>query len=332
MQLDVLDGIPVALVDTQLRDIRRLFPNPSLVRVAGKRTQPLFISTLLHGDETTSFSVLQELARRVREEDLPRSLLILIGNVRAAEAGARFLSDQADFNRIWSGNGTPFHDLAGRVLSAAREARPFASIDIHNNTGANPLYGCVSSLRPADLQLAAMFSNIGVHYRIPETTLSVAFSDLCPSLTIECGRSGEAEGCVRASALVRNVMTLEHFPDEPPDAKALSLYETLGRVVIDSDCDFAFAEAGAQLLLRRDLEALNFVSVPAGETWARFSGNHPPLRVLDAHGGDISGRFFVIDGSRIALKRAVTPAMATSNKTAIRQDCVCYFMEPLQRT
>jgi len=42
----------------------------------------------------------------------------------------------------------------------------FASVDIHNNTGLNPHYGCVTALRHASLHLAAMFSRTVVYLPI----------------------------------------------------------------------------------------------------------------------------------------------------------------------
>ena len=328
MRLDRLDNLPPRLLDIDVREISRIFPTPTLISLAGIRSDPLFLSVLLHGNETTSFRVLRELANRYQHRRLPRSLLIFVGNVRAAAAGVRFLADQPDFNRIWRGGDDDYADLARAVLSTARGVNVFASIDIHNNTGANPHYACVASLRPADLQLAAMFATIGVFYHNPSTTQSIAFSTFCPALTIECGRNDDCTGTARAVQLVEDVMRLDRFLSHPPSVDALRLYETVGRVVIDPA--MSFGETEADLMLRSDLESVNFKETPAGLEWAKVRRGARTVRVLNEHGDDLTGEFFVYAGDALVMKRTVTPSMITLNRTAIRQDCLCYLMTPCQ--
>ncbi|MEZ5996917.1 MAG: M14 family metallopeptidase [Hyphomonadaceae bacterium] len=324
MLTERFDRVPHGLVELEVRDIERVFPRPSLIALAGAG-DPLFLSVLLHGNETTSFEVLCELVRRYGGEAWPRAALIFIGNVRAAGAGVRYLEGQPDFNRIWRGEG-PGANLAREVIDAAREANVFASIDIHNNTGANPHYGCINSLRPADLQLAAMFAPIGVLYQNPLTTQSMAFSQFCPAITVECGRNGDRAGVVRAVRLVEDVMRLEAFAVHAPQSEALSLFETVGRVVIHPDISFCFGESGAELLLRPDLEGFNFCEAPEGVQWGA-SASPQALRVLNEHGDDITDQFFRRDAGAFVLRRAVTPAMISTNCEAVRLDCLCYLMK-----
>ncbi|MEO1169866.1 MAG: M14 family metallopeptidase [Pseudomonadota bacterium] len=327
--LDRIDYLPDGLWQAEPRDTCTIFPNPTLIELTGERPAPLCLTTLLHGNETTSFFVLRALAERYRDRPLPRSLTIFVGNVRAMAAGVRFLPDQPDFNRIWAEGDTPYHRLVHEVADIARAQGPFASIDIHNNSGTNPHYGCVNALRPADLHLAAMFASIGVYYRNPPTTQSIAFSSFCPAVTVECGRSGDEAGIARAVDLVERTMRLDSFPDTPPPDDAMSLYHTLGAVLIDPDCDFAFGGETSQLSLRPDLETLNFTDLPADTQWATVRDPVSPLRVVDEHGGDITAQFFVRDGDTIRLRRPATPAMVTQDRNVIRQDCLCYLMEPL---
>ncbi len=258
MHLDHHDAWPPDLADISLAEIQRVLPNPTLITIAGERGPPLFLSTLLHGNETTSFEVLQTLARRYARVRPPRSMLIFVGNVEAAASAARLLPGQPDFNRIWAGGVGPFVALAEQVKQAARAGAPFASIDIHNNTGLNPHYGCINVLRPADLQLAAWFAPLAVYYRNPPTTQSMAFADFCPAITIECGRSQDEAGLAEALRLIDHVMTADSLPTVAPPTSALRLYETVGRVLIDPACSFSFGEGETELVLRADLEHLNF--------------------------------------------------------------------------
>ena len=331
MRLNRIDFLPATLDDLGPRDIMRAFPEPTLVDVAGVREAPLFVSVLLHGNETTGFYVLQHLARAYRDAPPPRSLMIFVGNVEATASGVRLLSGQRDFNRIWSAESeldVPEARLAREVTAIARDAGPFASIDVHNNTGANPYYGCVNALRPADLHLARRFAPVGVYYDNPPTTQSVAFSKFCPAVTLECGKSGDVGGVERAIALIERTMAAEEFPDAAPPAAALRLYRTLGRVVVSDAASFSFGEAATDLVLREDLEMLNFHDLSDGERIGEDRGDASALAVLDEAERDITARFFRREGRDIVLTRPVTPAMATRDHAVIRQDCLCYLMGP----
>jgi succinylglutamate desuccinylase len=329
IRLDRLDQFPAGLADIGPREIATLVPNPALITIPGDREDPLFVSTVLHGNETTSFYVLRELARKYRASPPPRSLMIFVGNVRAMAADIRYLPGQPDFNRIWTDGDSPFHRLVHEVADAARERDAFASIDIHNNTGTNPHYGCVNALRPADLHLAAAFAPVGVFYKNPSTTQSIAFSQFCPAVTIECGQSGDQAGIAKALGLVEHVATLDHFPDHAPPKEAVRLYQTIGSVMVDPAASISFDDTEADLALRPDLEAMNFSDLEAGTYWATAREPARALRVVGEHGDDLTDRFFVADGARISLKRAATPAMITSDESVIRQDCLGYLMTPL---
>jgi succinylglutamate desuccinylase len=327
--LDRLDYLPASLCGAEPSGLLGIFPNPTLITLAGERGPPLWLTTVLHGNETTSFYVLRALADKYRDRPLPRSLTIFVGNVRAAAVGVRHLPDQPDFNRIWGEGGSGYHRLVQEVVEEARAQCPFASIDIHNNSGNNPHYGCVNALRPADLHLAAMFASLGVYYRNPSTTQSIAFSQFCPAVTVECGQSGDLAGVERALDLVERTLNLDAFPEAVPPAGALRLYRTLGSVRIDPECDFAFGGSEAELNLRADLEALNFSELESGTCWATRRGSQIALKVIDEHDHDLTAQFFSYVGEDIRLTRPVTPAMITHDPDIIRQDCLCYLMEPL---
>ena len=329
LKLDMMNRLPSGLTDLDLADIRSVFPNPTLINIEGAKEQPLFISMLLHGNETTSFAVLQYLYREYGDGELPRNLMIFVGNVEAAAEGVRKLDHSPDFNRIWGGGASEHHKLASQVTMIARKANLFASIDIHNNTGRNPLYGCVNTLRPADLELAALFASVGVYYLNPPTTQSIAFSKLCPAITVECGKSGEADGVEAAINLIERTMRLDDFDHTPPPQDQLKLYETTGRVVIDPDASISFGETQADLALRGDLETKNFHAMSEGDVWAQTSWPGIPMRVFNEHDEDLTGRFFYKQGEEIRLVRDAIPSMVTPDYDIIRQDCLCYLMEPL---
>lgn len=328
IRLERLDALPAALAEISVQEIRSVFSGPSLIEIEGEIDDaPLFISTLLHGNETTSFEVLQHLQRACALAKPHRSLMIFVGNVEAAEQGLRHLDHAPDYNRIWAGGASPHHRLAQEVLALARQRRVFASVDIHNNTGDNPVYGCVNVLRPADLQLAEMASSVGVYYLNPPTTQSIAFSRICPAITMECGKPGSAEGFAAAVSLIDRVTRLDRFRDRLPDRDKLELYQTIGRVIVEQDAPIEFAEEGQGLALRPDLETRNFTRFRKDELWARTDWSRSLLRVVDEHGADLTDQFFRRDGDELRLARDIVPAMITRDIDIIRDDCLCYFME-----
>lgn len=327
--LNLQDRLPEDLADMDVRDIGRVFPGPTLIEVEGDNTAPVYISTLLHGNETTSFQILQHLQRVLAHGRPPRSLMIFVGNVAAAAEGKRHLPDQPDFNRIWAGGDGPYHELAQQVAERARMNGIVASVDIHNNTGRNPIYGCVNTLRPQDLRLAAMFAPTAVYYLNPPTTQSISFSRFCPAITVECGQSGDPEGVAAATRLVDGVIGLERFPDSPPPPGTMDLYKTVGRILVDEAVELSFGEPGADLVLRSDLEAKNFETIEGGSVWCETTLDDVPFRVVNEHGSDLTSQFFRRDGKRLVVTEDVVPSMVTRDRDIIRQDCLCYLMKPL---
>jgi len=330
VKLDVLDHIPPGLETLRLAEVQSVFPNPALLTLSGLREQPLFLSLLLHGNETTSFDVLKYIAQTYAKEPLPRTLLVFIGNVSAAAHNVRHLARQPDYNRIWAQGTTPEHDIVRQVLTIARSARPFASIDVHNNTGTNPIYGCVNALRPEDLFVARRFAPNGVYYQNPSTTQSIAFSHFCPAITLECGQNGDAAGLTAVIDLIEQIMRLDAFPDSGPEPETLRLFETVGRVLIDPDCSFGFGSEPGELQFPPNIEALNFDQVECGHLLARTTRTRLPIRVVDAHEHDITDQFLTLQDGHVLTTRALTPSMITKNVTNIRQDCLCYFMQRLE--
>ena len=329
IRLDRMDSFPPDLARTEPRDILRLFPNPTLISIDGRRGDPLFVSVLLHGNETTGYRVLQALAARFSEGAPARPLLIFIGNTQAAAEGLRVLPGRPDFNRIWRSPDTPEGAVAAEVVREAMRRQVFASIDIHNNSGANPIYGCVNALTPQHLALAALFSRVCVYYTNPPTTQSIAFSGFCPAVTVECGRPDEPAGVAQATQLVLDALSIDHLDSESRAARDLAIYHTVGRILVDPETAFCFAPADAELVLPADLETLNFSPLPVDRVLAWARTEKLPLKVVDENGRDLTARFLTYEQGEIRLAQPAIPSMFTRVPYIIRQDCLGYLMEPL---
>lgn len=324
--------LPPGLLEVSADRLHTVLPGPTLIHLPGRREAPLFVSVLLHGNETTGLEAVQRLLVRYRDRSLPRALSLFFGNVEAARAGLRRLDHQPDFNRTWP--GTPLAPCAETALMAevtARMARRgvFASIDIHNNTGRNPHYACVNRLEPAFLQLASLFGRLVIHFTHPRGTQTAAFAALCPAVTLECGKSEHRHGAEHAFDYLDGCLHLAYLPDHPVAPHAIDLYHTVAQLTIRDDCHFGFADTPLDLRLNDDIDRLNFTDLPAGTVLGRVAPDFPglPVRAVDENGEDRAADYFAVSDGQLVLTRGVMPSMFTLNERIIRQDCLAYLME-----
>jgi len=331
LKLAIRNDLPAGFLATRATSIADLLPEPTLIHLGGARRPPLFVSLLLHGDENAGLVAVQEVLRRHADRKLPRALSIFVGNVSAARAGVRRLPEQRDFNRVWPGGDVsdgPEAAIMRDVVSAMRPMAPFASIDIHNNSGLNPHYACVNRVTPEFLQLAVLFSRTVVCFHEPRGVQSLAFADLCPAVAIECGRAGSAEGEAHAEAYLDAVLRLSELPRHVPAAHDLELFQTEAIVRVPPEISLSFDGSSADLALREDLDHLNFSQLAAGTELGRVAdGTRVPLHVTAGPDGENRCQdFFEVRDRRLLLRRSSMPAMLTRSERAVRQDCLCYLM------
>lgn len=334
-----VETLPPALLSCDARRLGDVLPGPTLVHLPGRRPEPLFVSALLHGNETSGLRAIQQLLVANAGRELPRALSIFFGNVEAAQAGVRRLDAQPDYNRVWPGGVLPEGDpqaravqrLFGEVLESMRSRRVFASIDLHNTTGHNPYYCCVTALDVPHLQLASLFSRTVVHFRRPEGTQTSAFSKLCPSVACECGQASDPQGAVRAAEFVTAVLHLAEIPAHPVRSGDIHLFHTVATVRLRDGVSFSFDGSPATLRFGSELEWFNFRELEAGTVLARCADDAPAcLDVRDEQDRDVGAQFLVHRNGRIELRRGVMPAMLTRDARAVRQDCLCYFMQRVE--
>jgi succinylglutamate desuccinylase len=326
--LSVLDTLPQGLLALDASHLYQVLPGPTLIHLPGRRREPLFISVLLHGNEYSGWEAVRTLLQKYQDVMLPRSLSIFVGNTEAARYGVRRLNAQPDYNRIWRGGGTPEHKMMSKVLAEMRERQVFASVDIHNNTGANPHYACVNVLESRFLHLAALFSRTVVYFTTPDTVQSRAFAELCPAVTVEVGQSGHRYGVDHALEYVDACLHLASLPEHPVASADLDLFHTVAIVRVPIDVSFGFDGGDTELRLVDDLDRLNFCELPTGTLfgWAQTHRN-AWLEVWDESGAEVSERYFTVCNSEILTTRPVMPSMLTLDEQVIRQDCLCYLME-----
>jgi len=332
VKLNILHNIPDNFLNTPPTELFTILNGPTLIHLAGQRTEPLFVSVLLHGNETTGYFAIQEILKKYLITGLPRSLSIFVGNVQAARYSARRLDDQVDYNRVW-----PHHDfkphteetlLMQQVINEMRERKVFASIDIHNNTGLNPHYACINRLDNTFYQFANLFSRTVIYFILPKGVQSQAFAELCPAVTIECGKTEHRHGISHATQFIESSINLSEIPNRPMLKQDMDLFHTVATVKVPPEIDFSFTDSTAPICFRSDLEKLNFCELPAGTGIGDVAAsNLLPLSVIDETGNSVFDKYFQIDNHRLVTRCDIMPSMLTIESDIIKKDCLCYLME-----
>jgi succinylglutamate desuccinylase len=316
-------------LDAKAEDLLDILKAPTLFHIEGTNPQPLFISTLLHGNETTGLYAVQRLLKKYREKPLPRALSLFIGNIAAARENQRSLDTQDDYNRIWPGSyhsDSAEKDMMQNITNIMRKKKPFASIDIHNNTGKNPHYGCINILNPHGLVLVSEFSDIAVYFTDPKGVQSSAFSDFCPSVVLECGQASDKSGEEHALTYIEKILHMDSLSSG--DSENLTLYHTIARVTIP--VTVTIGDSSKDISLNPELEEKNFHLIQPGTEFASINSTKDKLITVNSESHeDITDEYMQSKDGRILFRKPVTLSMFTTSEKAIRQDCVCYLMEEL---
>jgi len=327
-KFDRLHGLPDGFFEITTANIRSLFPNPALVQLDGDDRNFLFVSILLHGNEFTGLEVMQQLLSKY-SQGLPRSILLFVGNVRAAEAGLRHLPDQVDFNRCWPGTlmeTNPTTQMMHRIIEIAHGLPLFAAIDVHNNTGKNPHYACITDANGANQNLAARFNRIAMVYKHKGVN-TMAFDGICPAATLECGLPGDPAGIEHACRLLEDLLMLDQLPQETPSRDSLHLVESHLNVHIPSHVSYEFdTDADVDLKFEQDVETHNFTLMDPQQVLG-YTRVDRPLQILDADHHDVTDEVLRVEDGRIYLNQTLMPAMITRDKLVIQQDCWCHLLQ-----
>ena len=325
---DRMHGLPDGFFDISTANIRSLFPNPTLIHLEGKDPDFLFVSILLHGNEYTGLKVMQKVLAE-HAHDLPRSILMFVGNVRAAEANRRYLPDQVDYNRCWPGtdqepNATS--QMMQRIVEIAHGLPLFAAIDIHNNTGKNPRYACITDPNMVNQNLAARFNRVGMVFN-HRGVCTMAFDGICPAATLECGLPGDPEGIEHACRFVEDMLTLDELPHKQPTRDALHLVESHLTLNIPEHVSFDFDPgADADLRFEPDFEDRNFTLFDPHQVFG-YTRVERPISITDTDGHDVTDDIMRVEQGKIYLNNTMMPAMITRDKLVVRQDCLCLLLQ-----
>lgn len=323
-----LEELPGGFLDIEVENILSVISRPTLIYLQGEKTQPLFVSVLLHGNEYSGLKAVQALLSKYPGL-LPRPIYLFVGNVTAAARGLRVIPGQTDYNRCWPGTEMA-PNVETRMMQAVVEQvtrEPlFAAIDVHNNSGFNPHYAGITSVTEQNRYIAAMFNHIGLAFRRPCGVSTMAFDDICPAATLECGRPGEPTGIAHATELLDALLHMDHFPERPVPPRDLQLLQTAATVNIPDQVSFEFdLDGDADVLFQADLDHLNFNEIKPDQIIAHTRVDEP-LTVTNQSGEDVTTELLRVESGRVFLNRMLIPAMITLDKFIVRQDCLCHLL------
>lgn len=334
MAVKQLSTYPEELLTADAEALHSLIPEATLFHLSGKQKEPLFISVLLHGNETTGLLALQRLLLKYKDQELPRSLSFFLGNTEAASHGLRRLNNQPDYNRIWPGTDqteTKESQIAKEIVLIMAKRKVFASIDVHNNTGLNPHYACITQLDNRFLQLATIFGRLVVYFTRPTGVQCGAFAQICPAVTLECGKPGHSHGVDHAFEYLNSCLRLSELSDRPVPAQDINVYHTVAQVKVNKGISFSFDNPQSDLLLDKDLEQMNFTEIPAGTQLGHvFDQSYLPITAKAETGELVTEKFFTLVDKRLQLNKNTMPSMLTLDERVIEQDCLCYLMEKIK--
>ncbi len=225
------DHVPEAMLKATSIELEQILGGPALFYLDGARKPPLFITVLQHGNEPTGFEAVQQILEKYQATGLPRAVWLFVANVSGAAKGKRMLDSQSDYNRAWPGTTNPETveaALMREVVDTVTAEPLFASVDLHNNTGSNPHYGCVNELAPQYLQLATLFARTVVYFKQPVGVQSLAMARHCPAVTLECGQAGEHAALSHAADFLDACLHLHHLPDQQVASHDISILHSCG--------------------------------------------------------------------------------------------------------
>lgn len=311
----------------------------SFLRVPGSdRSRARAVTTLIHGNEPSG---LRAIHAWLRGSARPATDVVFwIASVAAALGPPVFthraLPGHRDLNRCFLGpeGGSAEHALARAALVELREAAPEALVDLHNTTGHSPAYAVAPRAGARERALAARFGRHLVHSDLRLGALVEAVRDDFPSVTVECGRAGDARADAIAFAGLTHFLAGEDAFPEPQGP--LEVLTDPVRVEVREGVGIAIREAPASdavLTVSTDLDRHNLERIEPGAALGWLPRTEAwPLVARDASGRDRSREFFEARGDRLVVRRTLVPIMMTTDPAIAKSDCLFYIVRPAQGT
>lgn len=310
---------------------------PTLIRLAGRDgSRTRVVTTLLHANEPSG---VRAVLRYLREGDRPATdVVFFVGAVETALTepfmSHRAIAGEPDANRVWTPPfDTPQGEVAKQVLDCLRALRPEFLVDLHNNTGHNPAYGVAFGLGAAELSLVSLFADRVVHTPIELRALVEATHDDFPSVTVECGRAGDAVADEAAWVGLKRFLELDEIDPTVPH-RPMHILGSPVRVCIEPGFALAFedrVDRDVEVTISKNIDRHNFERLAAGSSIGWLTpGENPqawPLNAIGGAGEECSRALFEVDGGILRTRRDFIPIMMTTNREIAQSDCLFYAVQ-----
>jgi hypothetical protein len=332
--LRIFSESPPQARDLDLEGFLRWLGGPALFHLRGERSDRCRVLVGgLHGNEPSGFYAIHRILRD--PPPLPVDVALVLGNVPAAlydvPFSHRFVPGGEDMNRVWGRlEGTGLREDAGRILERLSELPVESVVDLHNNTGHNPIYAVVLEPSAAHVSLARHWTERFVLYGGGELgTLLERLIPRAPGVVIECGQAGDPAADLRAAAGARSYLGAPE-PGHPSGLTGARGYRSVARILVPEDVQLAFSEGRtvADLTISPSIDRHNFRVMEPGMRLAYWNGRGR-LVVLANDGHEASDEYLEVRDGAIYLRRPVVPVMMTTDAMAAKSDCLLYAAEVL---
>ena len=180
------------------------------------------------------------------------------------------------------------------------------------------------------MHLATLFSRTVVYFRRPDSVLSLALSEICPSTTVECGKADNVQGTEHAKEFLDACLHLQHFPGHEVADHDIDVFHTVATVKVPEDIDFGIETSKSTINFIGNMDRMNFQELSAGTVLAHINcGKKLVLHAYNEEGEDVAEDYFSCDKDVLRFAVPLMPSMLTLDEKIIRQDCLCYLMERL---
>ena len=237
---------------------------------------------------------------------------------------------------VLDGTPVPSHTPGDRrrllPISPVARQEPEALVDVHNNTGHNPVYGVAPRVGDAERQLVGLFAGRVVHYDLRLGALVEETPELCPTVVVEAGRAGAPGADAAARRGLDLLLGQDDIVGSGLPVPVLELFSRPVRVEAAPGVSLAYgagACAGAALTVAEDIDRHNFERLAPGTAMGWLAAGAPwPLVARGADGADCSRELFELVDGRLVTRRELVPIMMTTDPGIATSDCLFYAVEP----
>lgn len=324
--MHIKNQLPTELLMNPPNLAYQMIDDLSVFHLKGEFNEPLVISTLLHGNETSGFEALRLLMCKYENKPLPRDIILVFGNIQAARLGIRQLKGQVDFNRIWDQGESDEHLKTRKILQYLQTQNLFAAIDLHNTSGKNPYYVAIDQLSHRTIALAQFISDRIVYFKEPHSVFSAALAEFCPSITFEAGLSGNLEIINYIAGFLDEILNMKSLPQISAHKKQVQILHSYGRICIPENTEFVFGENSACLSIDKNLDRHNFELVHPGTVFAQ-NARDIQFIVLDENSQNIASSYFKNENGILTTTQEFIPSLITTHPEIAKDDVLGYIMK-----